>query len=210
MYHLINRHIDDVVKALDAIGDIREYIELRRQLTSDPGAALRPDFQRAYRKYWRMNAARLNDDFYRLYFGLLAETQRVGTADVAAISDVLSRHTARDGLQFSFATKLAHMVEPRIPVYDSFVAAFYFYTPPPATKPTSERLSELVQFHRFLTSEYRRVLTEGLLAAAITHMRQSRSLEADIPDERVIDWLIWSWVSLLRARSQSEMTALFD
>lgn len=210
MYRLINQHCDAVVNALGAIGDINDYLELRRRLTVAHDAALDPEFQRAYRKYWRMNPARLGDDFYKRYFDLLAETQRVGKADLAAISKDLGRHASRDGLQFSFATKLAHMVDPTIPVYDSFVASFYFYQPPPATKPKSERLAGLLSFHDFLVREYDRIIFEGRLDWAIRHLRASRGVDESIPAQRIIDWLLWSWVSLLRSGAQPEGRALFE
>jgi hypothetical protein len=210
MYRLINEHADAGVKALDSIGDIEQYRGLRRDLVADSRNVQQPAFQRAYRQYWRMNAARLDEDFYHRYFRLLAETQSSGVADIKAIATELSRHASRDGLQFSFATKLAHMVDPRIPVYDSFVAAFYFYLPPSSTKSKSERLTDLFAFHGFLVREYDRIISKGLLGPSIARLRATRGLDKTVPDQRVIDWLLWSWVSLLRKGSQPSGTALYD
>jgi hypothetical protein len=114
------------------------------------------------------------------------------------------------GLQFSFATKLAHMVDPHVPIFDSFVANFYFFTVPPPTRPFQDRLASLLEFHAFLTREYARVLHLGLLAPAIEQIRSQRRLGSAVPDERVVDWLIWAWVSLLRSGAQIHGKALYD
>src|SRR5690348_4672905 len=125
MYRLINANTPAVINALRRIGDLQEYLDLRTAFVSSGPAAASPDFQRAYRKYWRMNAARLPQSFYDRYFTLLSEFRERGTTDLAGAVRIISDPDGDNhGLQFSFATKLVHMVDPRIPVFDSFVAAF--------------------------------------------------------------------------------------
>src|SRR3954453_23469666 len=126
MYRLINRNAAAVIEALVRIGDLNDYLQLRADLISDSASTTSAAFQRSYRRYWRMNAAHLPDSFYGPYFALLAECQRGGHADVAKVTRLISDVEDQNyGLQFSFATKLAHMVDPRVPVFDSFVANFY-------------------------------------------------------------------------------------
>ncbi len=211
MYQLINSNAAAVIRALGRIGDIREYLQLRRDLVANGAGMLSTSFQRTYRKYWRMNAARLPPSFYDLYLSLLAECQANGVADVERATLLISDATgANHGLQFSFATKLAHMVDPRIPVFDSFVAAFYFFTPPSSARLFDERLPVLLAFHRFLQDEYARVLDRGLLAPALGQLREDKKLDTSVPDERLIDWLLWGWVSLLRRGAQLRGEALYD
>src|ERR1041384_4590435 len=64
MYRLITSNAPAVVHALRRIGDLREYTQLRASLTTDSESASSEDFQRKYRKYWRMNAARLPSVFH--------------------------------------------------------------------------------------------------------------------------------------------------
>jgi hypothetical protein len=211
LYRLINQYSEATAHALDRIGDLQAYLGLRNALESDPGAAQDQAFRRSYRQYWRMNAARLPDHFYTNYFTTLAACRQNRHASIESIAEGISRVNSNDyGLQFSFATKLAHMVDARIPVYDSFVAAFFFYTPPPVGWLLAKRLSSLLTFHDFLTREYARVIELGLLKNAITHLRDARGLGPDIPDQRIIDWLIWAWVSLLRQGGLIRGDAFFD
>jgi hypothetical protein len=71
-----------------------------------------------------------------------------------------ARQNGQKSLQFSFATKLLHMTNQHSPIYDSQVAAFYFFLEP-ERKPKDpndlqRRISELVTFHDFLKQEYAR------------------------------------------------------
>ena len=195
MYRFINEHCDLAITKLGAI-DPRDYLELCKRMQSDVNATSDMQFQRRYRNYWRMNVARLGEGFYKRYFELLAECQQSRSIDIPRLAKELRATTKKRSLQFSFATKLAHMVDPRIPVYDSFVAAFYFYEPPAGS--FGKRLKELMKFHDFLRGEYERVIREGLLNQAIRKFRDRYPPCDSLCNERIIDWLIWSCVSLLQ------------
>ena len=211
MYRLINQNAAATIKALDRIGDLNEYLRLRAELVSDRDVTSSAPFQRSYRRYWRMNAARLPDSFYSRYFKVLAQCQGRRHADVATVARTISDAEGENhGLQFSFATKLAHMVDPHVPVFDSFVANFYFFAVPSSSRPFEDRLASLLEFHAFLSREYARVIRLRLLAPAIAQLRSECKLESTVPDERVVDWLIWAWVSLVRRGAQVHGQALYD
>ena len=210
MYRLINKHAPAVVAAIDSIGDLSAYVRLRSSFLAGVDIASDHEFQSAYRSYWRMNNARQSKRFYSHYFALLGECRNSGSADVARIIQQLSEPDCESrGLQFSFATKLAHMVDPRLPVYDSFVASFYFYVRPSSKSP-AERIRNLLSFYDFLRDEYERILRQGLLTASIREFRTTRTIDDAIPDERIIDWLLWAWVSFLNKGAQRRGDALFD
>lgn len=210
MYRLINQNAPAVVAAIDGIGDLSTYVRLRSTFLSEGDISADPNFQSSYRRYWGMNNARQSEVFYSRYFALLGECRNSGSADVARIIQQLSETGGGSrGLQFSFATKLAHMVDPRLPVYDSYVAAFYFYVRPSSKLPT-ERMRNLLSFYGFLRNEYERVLRHGLLAVSIREFRTTRKIDDAIPDERIVDWLLWAWVSLLRRGAQWRGDALYQ
>lgn len=211
MYSLINHNAVAVFKALDSIGDLNDYLRLRSALLRGADSAHDAEFQRGYRRYWRMNAARLGSSFYDQYFTQLAECRRSNAVDLPTVARCISTvNGVTVGLQFSFATKLAHMIEPRIPVYDSFVASFYFFVPPPPHRPFDERLSAYLEFHQFVAAEYSRVIREGLLGGAIDYFRRTSGIGEAMPDERIIDWLIWAWVDLLRRGAHRRGEALYQ
>ena len=146
-----------------------------------------------------MNPAQLCPDFYAAYFQLL-QNQIQNPIGLAVLTDQLyqvpTHQNGRQSLQFSFVTKLAHMVNSHAPIYDSLIAAFYFFQPPSRRQSVEQRTARLVGFHDFLVREYRRVLEHGLLTPAICHFRREFNSQ-HFTDEKVIDSLIWGYVSLL-------------
>jgi hypothetical protein len=208
MYQLINKNIGSVIDAAQELG-VAAYSDLRASLgTVDVTKDV--VFQKRYRDYWRMNVGRFGPAFYEGYFGILSDCQRVGSADLRrTIKTLLDMGAETRGLQFSFATKLVHMIDPRVPVYDAYVAGFYFYIPPTSKTPRGERIKDLLSFHGFLRKEYQRIIDQGLLERSISEFRSREPNSAGIPDERIIDWLIWGWVSYLRSGAQHRNEALY-
>jgi hypothetical protein len=145
-----------------------------------------------------MNAARLSPAFYTAYFGALiaAKNQTPTLSNVAQILHAASaRESGQKSLQFSFATKLMHMTNPYLPIYDSQVTAFYFFQEPSTI--LQQRINGLVAFHVFLTHEYARVISGNFLAIAIQEFRD-RLKPRNFTDEKIVDSLIWAFVALLR------------
>jgi hypothetical protein len=209
MYKLINKNIDAVIDAAEELG-IAAYSDLRASL-GIVDVSKDAVFQKRYRDYWRMNVGRFGPAFYEGYFGILSECQRLGSADLRRTIQTLTEMGAETrGLQFSFATKLVHMIDPRVPVYDAYVAGFYFYVPPTSKTRREERISDLLSFHAFLRKEYQRVIEQRLLAKSISEFRLRQPDSEGIPDERIIDWLIWGWVSHLRSGAQHRNEALYE
>lgn len=214
MYRLINQNSEAVLGRLERDDTVSRYIQLKSNLQSRKGGApANAEYQRAYRNYWSMNQARLGDQFYARYFNLLGDLKESGRADVESVARELARVGTgeRQSLQFSFATKLAHMVDGHLPVYDGLVADFYFYPAASSSgKDLNEKLETLLLFYGFLRKEYARVLHDGLLSGAIESFRARFPEGHLVADEKVVDWLLWSWVNLLRGGAQQESTLLYE
>jgi hypothetical protein len=198
MYGLINQFAQTVVGTIP-----REHVTDYEWLLQNVGKASTPDYQKGYRRFWAMNAAQLSPAFYAAYFGTLAAavSQPPTLSSVAQTLHAASaRQNGQKSLQFSFATKLLHMTNPRLPIYDSQVAAFYFFAEPDRNpkdlNDLQRRLSEFVTFHDFLKQEYARVLKNNLLAPAIQDFRVRLSPQ-HFTDEKIVDSLIWAFVGLL-------------
>ena len=130
MYNLINQYASTIVRETP-LGYVQDY----EWLLDNIGPALSQEYKREFRKFWAMNSARLNHKFYERYFALLsAPTTQAFTLNqiVDILYDESMRGDGSHSVQFSFVTKLLHMQNPHVPIYDSQVAAFYFFRPPPA------------------------------------------------------------------------------
>jgi hypothetical protein len=199
MYDLINQSAQTVVDTIPT-----EHVTEYEWLIQNMAQATAPDYQKRYRRYWAMNAAQLSPAFYSAYFGALnaAVGQPPTLSSVAqTLHGASSRKNGQKSLQFSFATKLLHMTNPRLPIYDSQVAAFYFFQEPEIKDPDDpkdlrRRISVFIRFHRFLRREHKRVLQHNLLATSIQEFRLRLNPQR-FTDEKIVDSLIWAFVGLL-------------
>jgi hypothetical protein len=145
VYRLMNEYATDLVAAIPA-SHVADYDWLRE----NTDALNTPTYQTRYRAYWQVNAARLSPDFCAAYFAAL----RTGLESAPelgplthALYDTATHLNGRRSLQFSFASKLLHMANPRVPIYDSLVARFYFFIEPPRKWPLKQRVANLVAYH---------------------------------------------------------------
>ena len=184
-------------KVIEKVG--KDYVEQYDRLVDGRKSELTEDYKRDYRSFWGMNRAMFSPEFYDAYFNLLAEGLRQGERRSLDIREVLKRlydaPNNRKALQFSFATKLLHTIDPTLPVYDRMVAYFYFLDLPKTSQTLSNRIDALAGLHRLLVQEYARVREEGLLAPALAAFREAYQPK-HFTDEKIIDTLIWSFVGL--------------
>jgi hypothetical protein len=195
MYHLINHHAQTIMDSI-APAHVTEYDWLLQNI----GTANTEAWRTRYRAFWQMNAARLSPGYCTAYFAALAGAAHdVPTPGHLAhvLYHVPTHGNGRKSLQFSFVTKLLHMTNPQLPIYDSMVAGFYFFEAPARDRPLPERVGKLEAFWAFLGQEYARILNGGLLTIAIQAFRQ-RLNPQHFTDQKVIDSLIWAFVTLLR------------
>ncbi|MGD1069673.1 MAG: hypothetical protein ABSB15_05990 [Bryobacteraceae bacterium] len=170
-----------------------------------------PQYQGRYRKYWAMNAARLSAPWCDAYFGELRSALDCPTS----LGDLVDRlygmpthGNGRRSLQFSFATKLLHTADRRTPIYDSFVASFYFFQPLDGDRALQDRIDHLLSFQNFLSAEYKRILENGFLASSIQAFR-SKFNPQHFTDVKIVDLLIWAWAKVLNQGGLIERRIVF-
>lgn len=201
MYGYIISHADQLVRGLDGSGHVEDYAWLLDRL-HHVNVSGDSEFQRKYKHFWAMNVARLDDVYLNEYFQYLEASKNSGrtTSSVADVAKYLHQfQTGKGGkqsLQFSFASKLVHMIDPARPVYDRLVERFYFLPEPQCSG--IDRLEELNKSYEFLRREHARILKLGLLHPAIAVFeRHFSNLPIAVTKEKIIDSLIWGYVSLL-------------
>ncbi len=201
MYRLINENLPELFNSIDQHKIIDPYCELVRAVR-DMGVPLGVRFKQIYRKYWAMNAARLGEPFDDGYFARLDKCRKGPRIDVhgAAMELIsLSATNLRPSVQFSFATKLVHMVHSDRPIYDRNIRSFLFLPSVETLNDPKAKLLRLMAHHDALIEEYRSVLQKGQLKAAIDDLRAKFKLApSDYSDTKAIDTLIWSFVTFIR------------
>jgi hypothetical protein len=194
MYTLINRNAKAVVGSIDA-GFVPEYEWLVEKVVALPS----DDFRRRYRVFWSMNQSQLSLRFFETYFKVLTGSLNQPPPIEFILKSLYGASTRKNGRQsveFSFTTKLLHMTDQHLPVYDSQIAEFYFFQAPAGTG-YEERIAKLTQFYEFLKNEYARILENGLLKTSIEEFRQNFPTNK-FTEEKIVDSLIWAFVKLLR------------
>ncbi len=207
MYRLINVHIEKVLNANHFERDVRRYVQLMEQFPK-VNVTADHDFRLIFRRYWAMNAAHLSPQFIASYFDLLQSLKSNSEVGVEAVARKLyeiptgvpsTANPERHTLQFSFSTKLVHMLRPHEPVYDSNVRAFFFLPDGSTQSSVDEKLYRLLPAYEFLRDEYRRVIQKGLLSVAITAFQNQYDQNNVYTQEKIVDTLIWQFVTLLQA-----------
>lgn len=194
MYDLIIANLATVLQTIPA-KFVRDYVSLIQNVAQ----VASPYYQTQYADYWVMQYP---DQAYRkVYFQVLEKALQtpLKPPSLSDLATTLYRTPANkkgQSNQFSFATKLLHMIDHHSPLYDSNVAAFYFFRVP---NDAQKRNAAYLGFHAFLCTEYARILQNGLLTQAMQSFRQRFAQEErHFTDERVIDVLIWAYAGLLR------------
>lgn len=193
MYNLIEAHRSLILSRIQP-AHVSEY----DWLISNLGNCGASGYQSRYCKYWRLNGAGLSQSFKASYFALLGNAPSRAMSAQSIASQLHATPSSKKGqsLQFSFATKLRHMLHQNEPIYDSMVASFYFYQVPKSSLPIQVRLQSLAAFLGFLHNEYARVLANGLLSHSIADFRAQFN-PLTFTDEKIIDSLIWAFVAEL-------------
>ena len=195
MYHLINKNVQQILQSISPI-HVTEYDFLVHNIQHVADS----DYQERYKKYWRLYGAGLSQSFFQSYFQHLQAGLNGNPPQLGTLANQLYQIPTRPNkqtLQFSFCSKLCHMLDRQIPIYDAMIRGFYFFTEPDRKLTIQQRIDGYVQFHQFLINEYNRVLNEGILATSIQALRQHFNPK-HFTDVKVIDSLIWAFISLLR------------
>lgn len=190
-YEVINSNLENILGIIDQSGRVEEYDYLiaNRDLTPNP------EYQRRYICFWQMNRKGFSPEWLYLYFEILQANIKstVGLAQVVAkLWQIPATANGKYRLDFSFATKLIHMADPHLPVYDQRVADFYDFVHPTAGI-FSQKLEKLMRFYNCLKIEYNRILEHGLLSPSIGRFR-IRFSQKHCTDEKIVDYLIWAYI----------------
>ena len=191
MYSVISASHQTIIREIDP-----QYVAQYEWIREKVAEADSIQYQREYKDFWRMNVAQLSKSFYATYFGLLKASAPPTLPSLGqTLYESAIRRSGKRILPFSFATKLLHIQNPHLPIYDSRVARFFLFEPPASDPPLQERIAKLTAFYEFLVAEYARVINAGMLAPAIAAFRE-RFRPHHHTDEKIVDWLIWALVGL--------------
>jgi len=193
-YEEINDDINHILHAIGH-GHVTEYDWLIQNIRQVAEA----EYQRKYKNFWRLNGAGLSQPYCHAYFQHLQTGLDNNPPHLILLAKKLYQIPINTknikALEFSFCTKLCHMLNHELPIYDSKIILFYDFNEPPRTLPIIDRLRGYAQSYRFLIDEYNRVLNEGLLLPSIQAFRRHFNPK-HFTDKKIIDSLIWGFQNI--------------
>ncbi|MFZ0942698.1 MAG: hypothetical protein WB930_10540 [Syntrophobacteraceae bacterium] len=200
-YKPIINHLDEILQSIPP-SHINNYDDLNGELEQDRNVVTNPEWQKRYKSFYRLRG--LSSNFCQEYFKVL----QMNLANMTSLEHVVNHLyniprnvTGARSVQFSFASKLIHTVDPHSPIYDLFVREFYCFSEPSRVVPVHERIPVLLKFHKKLISEYRHVLKDDVLTEAIQQFRKCFSPKT-FTDEKIIDSLIWAFQKWRKGQSK--------
>ena len=195
-WNLNTKEINDNAESI--IGNLKEesvavYCFIKSQL-NEGLVTENKLLQFVFRSFYQIDNAGLTDTFKDRYFVLLenSKSKPPNLQDICKELYEIKNHRELNTLQFSFVTKLANTVNPKLPIYDSEVAKMYSYRPPYSTKKIDERLKSLQSFYDFLVSDYSTILEKNLLSLTLSEFDKKFEKYKNIDKEKKLDFIIWS------------------
>jgi hypothetical protein len=188
-YEDINDNIDHLLSAISP-----NHVAHYDWLVQNIHQVAEHEYQKRYKTFWRLNGAGLSQNYCHAYFQYL----QAGLDNNACHLDTLAYelyqipiNTNRQALQFSFCTKLCHMLNRDLPIYDSQISKFYNFITPNRSLPVQQRITRFAEIHQDLVAKYNQIMHNGFLAESIQAFRQ-RFNPQHFTDIKVIDSLIWA------------------
>lgn len=213
MYRLINTHIEVLLSHINQAKDIHPYLQILRHCQTSSGRSSFV-FRDAYKRFYGLERICGREGFEDAYFGILEARYDSRAIEVEEVTRELQRWTSQQGGQetteFSFASKLAHTIDPSLPIYDRNVLKFYMLRDADTSSGIDSKLRILMRTYRFLQREYKRVIEVGLLTPSIVALRERYKLPELFTDIKVIDTLIWKFVDLMRHRLKKNIVVPYQ
>lgn len=174
---------------------VDRYVWLRENLHKRNIASC-AEYQKKYRGYWVMRYIAPTSEFAKKYFDYLEKHKNNKKLTFLQAAKDLSDLTTdskgqQKSYQFSFISKLVHMVNNKSPIFDSQVKKFYKLPNIPQTT-TQEKREKSLLIMDILHKGQRKILSEKLLDKSISQFRQKFS-DSGFSDEKIIDSIIWHY-----------------
>lgn len=143
-------------------------------------------FQFIFRSYFRLDSVGLNSEFKKKFFVLMAERESDLKSTLTELACI-----GRQKIQFSFATKLLHMQNSGLPIYDSQVAVVTGLRV--MGKTPKERIESCNFIYETLKIHYQNLCANGKVRGIIDDFRTKfKVTQEEVSDTKVIDFLLWA------------------
>lgn len=186
------------IKVFDKIGQesIDVYLFIEQQF-KEPTVS-RPVFEFVYRSFYRLDSAGLTDEWKNVYFdylfapslrGLKREKAKIELEKILENFHRIPTIKGHQSIQFSFATKLLHTLNPSLPIYDSLIKQVV--TMPTMTESTSKaRIAKCITAYEALLNSCDELLENKEVMNLISQFKNDYNVR-EMSDAKALDFLLW-------------------
>ncbi len=212
MYNFINNHIEIIAQNVTFADHFAEYLWLKTQYQIGD-IVMNEEFKNRYSNFWRLNQARLSQDYKNHYFQLLQDIRNNNHHTITDIVNLLYAepiyHNGTQRIQFSFSTKLLHTTNNNMPIFDSLIKDFFFLTSINSNLEYGIKRDSYINQYNFLIREYNRIMGNNFLLVSMNYIRETYHLNEFVTDIKIIDSIIWAFVKYLREGNVENGNILF-
>lgn len=159
-------------------------------------------FQFTYRSFYRLDNAGLTKEFKSKYFELL-QKYRTCDIDLKEICIELFIYKTKKGLnsvQFSFATKLANMIDDTYPIYDSEVARLFNFNQPYYLKDRDLKIDKYLEQYDYIKYASKELVSNKNIQDISSEMDNLFGESCrKIDNIKKLDFLMWSAGKVLKS-----------
>ncbi|NVN80951.1 MULTISPECIES: hypothetical protein [unclassified Vibrio] len=194
MYRPIRNEIESVLQEIGQ-DHVNDYDYLMTSLNFI-NVAEDIEYQKKYRNFWVMRYISPESEFNKKYFEYLEKNKNNSALSFAEACDHFDGVTTdkageKSSFQFSFITKLMHMIDGIFPIYDSKVRDFYFI--PENSAAYDEKKKASIALVDYLRYEQKEANLSNEISESICYFRKKFS-PSDFSDQKILDSLIWGYV----------------
>lgn len=177
----------------EGLKHFQDYLYLLYNL-HNTNVAENAEYQKKYNGYWVMG--RQSHEYYKKYFSILENNKN--NKEISFNYVIKELNSIDNKIQFSFSSKLIHMINNEKPIYDKMVSHFY-NLPDWNGSCYDERIKKINRIYDFLIKEYKRVKNEDLLSISVKKARSYYDLDERFTDEKIMDSIIWMFIKYVES-----------
>lgn len=167
---------------------LEESIRVYEWLEAHKEAPENPVFQFVFRSYYRIDNAGLTSGWKVRYFEFLSQKERFLKPILEGLYHIPTTRNA-NSLQFSFATKLLHTLDPSQPIYDSKVADLLGLSFK-KKKDFAANIATCIAVYEELRKSHQELLTDDGVKSRVAALKAC--YKTKISEEKALDFLLWS------------------
>ncbi len=146
-------------------------------------------FQFVFRSFYRLDNAGLSDELKTHYFKLLSNKNIKLEKILLELYDFKTLR-GYNAVQFSFATKLLHTIDNRLPIFDAEASRVLKIRVSGSGK---EKIKSCLTAYKKMKQTYLVLLEDKKILILINKFRNKFKLkDKDITNEKILDFIIWS------------------